>query len=120
MKKPALATLAALAALATFATPLKWVCEWPEARAQSFTLYHGETATFEPSFRVNGSVATNVAVEACYVQTNGMGEAWWRLENATFHPSNDVGAATWLAPGDRLFTLDADTFRGRLNVYIEK
>ena len=95
MKKPALATLAALAALATFATPLKWVCEWPEARAQSFTLYHGETATFEPSFRVNGSVATNVAVEACYVQTNGMGEAWWRLENATFHPSNDVGAASY-------------------------
>lgn len=34
--------------------------------------------------------------------------------------TNDVGAATWLAPGDRLFTLDADTFRGRLNVYIEK
>lgn len=84
-----------LAALPAFATPLKWVCEWPEARAQSFTLYHGETATFEPSFRVNGSVATNVAVEACYIQTNGMGEAWWRLENATFHPSNDVGAASY-------------------------
>ena len=95
MKKPALATLAALAALATFATPLKWVCEWPEARAQSFTLYHGETATFEPSFRVNGSVATNVAVEACYVQTNGMGEAWWTLADATFHPTNDVGAASY-------------------------
>ena len=84
-----------LAALPAFATPLKWICDWPEARAQSFTLYHGETATFEPSFRVNGSVATNVAVEACYIQTNGMGEAWWRLENATFHPSNDVGAASY-------------------------
>lgn len=84
-----------LAALPAFATPLKWVCEWPEARAQSFTLYHGETATFEPSFRVNGVVATNVAVEACYVQTNGMGEAWWTLADATFHPTNDVGAASY-------------------------
>ena len=34
--------------------------------------------------------------------------------------TNDVEAATWLAPGDKLFTLDADTFRGRLNIYIEK
>lgn len=34
--------------------------------------------------------------------------------------TNDVDTGTWLAPGDRLFTLDADTFRGRLNVYIEK
>lgn len=34
--------------------------------------------------------------------------------------TNAVGAATWLAPGDKLFTLDADTFRGKLNIYIEK
>ena len=34
--------------------------------------------------------------------------------------TNAVEAATWLAPGDRLFTLEADTFRGKLNIYIEK
>ena len=34
--------------------------------------------------------------------------------------TNDVSAATWLAPGDRLFTLPDDTFRGRLNVFIER
>lgn len=34
--------------------------------------------------------------------------------------TNDVEAATWLAPGDKLFTLEADTFRGKLNIYIEK
>ena len=34
--------------------------------------------------------------------------------------TNAVEAATWLAPGDKLFTLEADTFRGKLNIYIEK
>ena len=34
--------------------------------------------------------------------------------------TNAVEAATWLAPGDKLFTLDADTFRGKLNIYIER
>ena len=33
--------------------------------------------------------------------------------------TNAVEAETWLAPGDKLFTLDADTFRGKLNIYIE-
>ena len=86
---------ALLAACTAFAAPLKWTCDWPEAKAQSFTLYQGETATFEPTFRINGQVATNLAVEAVWYQTNGMDSAWWRLDNATFAPSNDVGAAAY-------------------------
>lgn len=86
---------ALLAACTALAAPLKWTCDWPEAKAQSFTLYQGETATFEPTFRINGQVATNLAVEAVWYQTNGMDSAWWRLDNATFAPSNDVGAAAY-------------------------
>ena len=34
--------------------------------------------------------------------------------------TNDVEAATWLAPGDRLFSPAGDTFRGHLNIYVER
>ena len=96
MKTLKLTTLAALATLSTaYATPLKWTCDWPEARAQAFSLYQGETATFEPTFRVNGQIVTNAAIEAVWYQTNGMGNAWWKLDGATFAPSNDVGAAAY-------------------------
>lgn len=77
------------------AEALQWECEWPGAKSQPFTLYHGETATFRPTFRINGVVDTNVTVTAVYIQTNGMGGAWWQLDNATFHPTNDVGAASY-------------------------
>lgn len=77
------------------AEALQWQCSWPEAKAQTFSLYHGETATFEPTFRINGTVATNIEISAVWYQTNGMGNAWWPLENATFHPTNDVGAASY-------------------------
>lgn len=91
----AMPLLAALLSGSAFAAPLQWECNWPEARAQAFSLYQGETATFEPTFRVNGAPATNVAVEAVYYQTNGMGRAWWRLDGNTFAPSNDCGAASY-------------------------
>lgn len=96
MKTLKLTTLAALATLSTaYATPLKWTCDWPDARSQTFSLYHGETATFEPIFRVNGAFATNIDIEAVWYQTNGMANAWWRLDNATFAPTNDVGATAY-------------------------
>ena len=83
------------AACAASAAPLKWTCSWPEAASQTFTLYHGEEAVFQPSFRINGAAATNLAIEAVWYQTNGMGSAWWRLDGATFAPSNDCGAAAY-------------------------
>lgn len=93
MKK--LFTIALLASFTAFAAPFKWTCDWPEARSQTFSLYQGETATFEPTFRVNGHVVSNVTIEAVWYQTNGMGNAWWKLSGNTFAPSNDVGAATY-------------------------
>lgn len=77
------------------AAPLQWTCDWPEAKSQTFSLYQGETATFEPTFRVNGRTLTNATIEAVWYQTNGMGNAWWKLDGATFAPSNDVGAASY-------------------------
>ena len=79
----------------TLAAPLQWTCDWPEAKSQTFSLYQGETATFEPTFHVNGRTVTNATIEAVWYQTNGMGNAWWKLDGATFAPSNDVGAASY-------------------------
>jgi len=93
--KKAVYILALVSASASFATPLKWTCDWPEARAQAFSLYQGETATFEPTFRVNGELVTNATIEAVWYQTNGMANAWWKLDGATFAPSNDCGAAAY-------------------------
>ena len=90
-----LCAIAALVAAGAFAAPLQWVCNWPDARAQTFSLYQGETATFEPEFRINCIPATNVAIEAVWYQTNGMASAWWKLDGNTFAPTNDVGAATY-------------------------
>ncbi len=33
--------------------------------------------------------------------------------------TNDIEAASYLAPGDTIFTPATDTFRGKLNIYIE-
>ena len=95
--KPQLLILLILLILSknSFAAPLQWTCDWPEAKSQTFSLYQGETATFEPTFRVNGRTVTNATIEAVWYQTNGMGNAWWKLDGATFAPSNDVGAASY-------------------------
>ena len=93
MKK--LFAIALLASFTTLAAPLQWTCDWPEAKSQTFSLYQGETATFEPTFRVNGRTVTNATIEAVWYQTNGMDNAWWKLDGATFAPSNDVGAAAY-------------------------
>ena len=90
-----LCALCVLCGLNLIAAPLQWTCDWPEAKSQTFSLYQGETATFEPTFRVNGRTVTNATIEAVWYQTNGMGNAWWKLDGATFAPSNDVGAASY-------------------------
>ena len=90
-----LCALCVLCGLNLIAAPLQWTCDWPEAKSQTFSLYQGETATFEPTFRVNGRTVTNATIEAVWYQTNGMGQAWWKLDGATFAPSNDVGAAAY-------------------------
>jgi len=78
-----------------YSAPLKWVCNWPDTTAQTFALYQGETASFQPLFRAYGLARTNAAIEAVWYQTNGMGNVWWKLDGNTFAPSNDVGAAAY-------------------------
>lgn len=82
-------------ALSGLAEPLQWVCEWPKSKAQQFELYQGESATFEPTFRINGGAPTNLPVVTVWYQTNGMDRAWWHTDGAVFHPTNDVGAASY-------------------------
>ena len=101
--------LCVLCGLNLIAAPLQWTCDWPEAKSQTFSLYQGETATFEPTFRVNGQLITNATIAAVWYQTNGMGNAWWKLDGNTFAPSNDVGAASYRffveaqAPSSKLY-----------------
>jgi hypothetical protein len=76
------------------AMPLKWDCNFPEAKAQTFSVYQGETVSLEPTFRVNGQIA-DLDIEGVYYQTNGMADSWWKLDGNTFTPTNDVGAAAY-------------------------
>ena len=87
--------LSALIALSTaFAMPLKWTCNFPDPQAEVFSVYQGETVTFEPTFRVNGKTV-DLDIEGVYIQTNGMDKSWWHLPNNTFAPTNDVGALSY-------------------------
>ena len=95
MMKTLIVQMLLVVALGGLAEPLQWICEWPTARAQQFELYQGEIATFEPSFRINDGAPTNLPVVTVWYQTNGMDRAWWHTEGAVFHPSNDVGAASY-------------------------
>lgn len=81
-------------ALTASAMPLKWTCRFPSAASQTFSVYQGETVSFEPTFVVNG-VITNLTVEGIYYQTNGMENTWWTLPNGTFGPENDIGAPAY-------------------------
>ena len=92
--KSLLSLLAFLVALTALAMPLKWDCNFPEAKAQTFSVYQGETVTFEPTFRVNGQIA-DLDIEGVYIQTNGMADSWWKLDGNAFTPTNDVGAAAY-------------------------
>lgn len=99
--KSLLSLLAFLVALTALAMPLKWDCNFPEAAAKTFSVYQGETVTFEPTFRVNGKTV-DLDIEGIYYQTNGMADSWWKLDDNTFTPTNDVGAAAY-----RFFVLAA-------------
>ena len=57
-----------IATATAHAADLQWSCNWPDAHTQPFTLYHGETATFSPTFLINGAIATNIAISAVYYQ----------------------------------------------------
>ena len=61
--------------------------------ASNEAYYHGETIEFRA---VRGrSVVTNVEYASIYYQTNGMDSVWWHTDGLVFHPTNDVGAASY-------------------------
>ena len=61
--------------------------------ASNEAYYHGETIEFRA---VRGrSAVTNIEYAAIYYQTNGMGDVWWKTDGLCFHPTNDVGAASY-------------------------
>ena len=61
--------------------------------ASNEAYYHGETIEFRA---VRGrTVVTNIEYGCIYYQTNGMDSVWWKTDGLTFHPTNDVGAASY-------------------------
>ena len=105
--KKTLLLFAVIPLFTALAMPLKWTCNFPEASAEVFKIYQGETVTFEPTFHVNGKTV-NLDIEGVYYQTNGMAELWWKLDGNTFTPTNDVGAAAY-----RFFIKAADGGAGK-------
>ena len=87
-----LATLA-LATLAASARTFDVDVSTGRPAASNEAYYHGETIEFRA---VRGETAvTDIEYGCVYYQTNGMGEAWWHTDGLVFHPTNDVGAASY-------------------------
>ena len=85
--------LATLATMATFAKTFDVDISTGRPAASNEAYYHGETIEFRA---VRGrSVVTNVEYSCVYYQTNGMDSVWWHTDGLVFHPTNDVGAASY-------------------------
>ena len=82
----------ALTSLTASAKTFEWRLTTPQARAETFTAYHGETIRFNP---VWSGALSNVTASALYYQTPDMGQTWWQADGLVFAPSNDVGAASY-------------------------
>ena len=81
------------AALSGFAKTFDVDISTGRPAASNEAYYHGETIEFRA---VRGrSVVTNVEYSCVRYQTNGMGRLWWKTDGLLFHPTNDVGAASY-------------------------
>ena len=81
------------AALSGFAKTFDVDISTGRPAASNEAYYHGETIEFRA---VRGrSAVTNIEYAAIYYQTNGMGDVWWKTDGLVFHPTNDVGAASY-------------------------
>ena len=88
-----LIALAFAAALSGFAKTFDVDISTGRPAASNEAYYHGETIEFRA---VRGrSVVTNVEYSCVYYQTNGMDSVWWHTDGLVFHPTNDVGAASY-------------------------
>lgn len=92
LTKYVLLGFAAVASATAFPKTFEWRLTTPQARAETFTAYHGETIRFNP---VWSGALSNVTASALYYQTPDMGQTWWQADGLVFAPSNDVGAASY-------------------------
>lgn len=102
----ALVPLLCTALCACAQTPLRWAFEASRPVSPAWEVYHGESATLEPTILHGGEpavYATN-AVATLYYQTNGMAASWWSAEASIV--SNRV-VAPWTAALDS----GADAYR---------
>ena len=85
--------LAFAAALSGFAKTFDVDISTGRPAASNEAYYHGETIEFRA---VRGrTVVTNIEYASIYYQTNGMGDVWWKTDGLVFHPTNDIGAASY-------------------------
>lgn len=78
------------------AVPLRWTVETSRATPQRIDIYRGETVTVAADLTSYGRPLALAGEAALYVQTNGMGVAWWTVPATVV--SNRIEAT--LAPGD--------------------
>ena len=90
-----LAIVAAAIMAVDAATVFDWRVDLPRNYAHNCSLYQGTTGVFSPHICSNGVEIAGLEFEGLYYQTNGMGNAWWRLDSLTFAPANDCGAAQY-------------------------
>lgn len=90
----ALATLATLATLTSFALPLTWRADWPDAKPVETLVHRGTDVELQPLWRINKQPAdTNGWTFTTWCQTNAVGRWFGPLPGAFFSHTNDVGAA---------------------------
>lgn len=64
---------------AVAAVPLRWTVETSRATPQRIDIYRGETVTVAADLTSYGRPLALAGEAALYVQTNGMGSAWWTV-----------------------------------------
>ena len=86
------------------AVPLRWNVETSRAQPARYDVYRGETLQLSADLTSYGQPVSMAGTAALYLQTNGMGNAWWTVPatvssnriDATLSPSSYPATATTL------------------------
>ncbi len=86
------------------AVPLRWNVETSRAQPARYDVYRGETLQLSADLTSYGQPVAMAGTAALYIQTNGMGSAWWTVPatvssnriDATLSPSSYPATATTL------------------------
>ena len=90
--------------IACAAVPLRWNVETSRAQPARYDVYRGETLQLTADLTSYGQPVSMAGTAALYIQTNGMGNAWWTIPatvssnriDATLSPSSYPATATTL------------------------